>query len=443
MARRGSPGSDHSGHGGRRIEVEPALPDEQAHRGVQHRLGHGPAEQRRLRRDRGRRLVEVLERAGVALGDEPPALHHHHGEGGGQRSVGVEDLVEQWRQRDAVGHAALGPGLGRPGHARRLAGQRDERAHSDGEEGQQRRVRRGRLLLLHPVAGPVDHGAAAEVGQRLGHGLGRARHHEVDRVERAGDEADGHGVDRRRNVLGPFPVGVHVAVEADRAEQAAALEPFDVDVDVRLGQPGRQRGRGRRQDVEERRPLARRVDQCGVGVGHPLAARRVEHGAHPAARVGLELGLGRPDLLEVQHVEELALEEVLEDLRGRARRLRVGHAHVVDGGHAVGMQPAQLPHHHGAPVVPGEHRCLVAVVVEQPAQVAGQLVRAVVGHRGGMRSCGRSRAGPARRRGSRPRPGRAAGGATSTRARGNRGTGRRGGRRPGRPPRRGARSRWP
>ena len=57
-------------------------------------------------------------------------------------------------------------------------------------------------------------------------------------------------------------------------------------------------------------PSPRRVDETRGRVGHALAAGRVQHGAQEAPRVGLELGLGRPDLLEVEHVEELALEEV-------------------------------------------------------------------------------------------------------------------------------------
>ena len=75
MAWRGSPGVGPLGHGGRRVEVEPAVADEEADHGVQHGLGHRPAEQRRLRRHRRGRAVEVLERALVALG-------HHLARGG-------------------------------------------------------------------------------------------------------------------------------------------------------------------------------------------------------------------------------------------------------------------------------------------------------------------------------------------------------------------------
>jgi hypothetical protein len=101
----------------------------------------------------------------------------------------------------------------------------------------------------------------------------------------------------------------------------------------------------------------------------PSAAGRVEHGAQEVAGVGLELGLGRADGLEVEDVEELALEDHLEDLRRRRRGVGVGDAHVVDGRDALGVEPPHLPHHHGAPVVADEGGLLVAVVVEQPAEV--------------------------------------------------------------------------
>ena len=175
-----------------------------------------------------------------------------------------------------------------------------------------------------------------------------------------------------------LPVGVHVAVEADGPEEAALLEGGGVHVDVGLGDPVRQHvGRGR-QDVHEAGALARRVGQR-VRVGHPLAAGGVEHGAQEQARVGLELGLGGPDRLEVEHVEELPLEDHLEDLRGRRGRVGVGDAHVADGRHPLGSETPHLPDQHGAPVVADEGRLLVAVVVEQARQVAGQLVGAVVG----------------------------------------------------------------
>ena len=132
--------------------------------------------------------------------------------------------------------------------------------------------------------------------------------------------------------------------------------------------------------------LAGASPSSAVAVRHPLAARRIQHGAHVAARVGVEFGLGRPDVLEVQHVEELVTEDVAEDLGRRPGCVRVGDAHVVDGRDPLGVEAPHLPHDHGAPVVPGERRLVVAVVVEQSAQVRRQLVRPVGGHLGGGRA---------------------------------------------------------
>ena len=119
------------GHGGGGVEVHLAVADQQADHRLQHRLGHRPAEQRRLGRHRCRRPVEVLERALVALGDEPPAVHHDDGERPGERPVVVEGLVEQRGQVDTRRECALGPALGGPAHADGLGWQRDEVAHTE------------------------------------------------------------------------------------------------------------------------------------------------------------------------------------------------------------------------------------------------------------------------------------------------------------------------
>ena len=90
-----------------------------------------------------------------------------------------------------------------------------------------------------------------------------------------------------------------------------------------------------------------------------------------------------PDRLEVQHVEELALEDHLEDLCRRRRSVGVGDAHVVEGRRPArgGAVPSPTP-----PSPPSRarrrQRLVVAVVVEQAAQVARQLVRPVVGDLG-------------------------------------------------------------
>jgi hypothetical protein len=89
------------GHRGGCVEIEPAGAHHETHHGVQHRLGHGPAEQRRPGRHRRGRAVEVLQRALVALGHDPAPVDHHDGERGGERSLVVEDLVEQRLEIDS------------------------------------------------------------------------------------------------------------------------------------------------------------------------------------------------------------------------------------------------------------------------------------------------------------------------------------------------------
>ena len=59
----------------------------------------------------------------------------------------------------------------------------------------------------------------------------------------------------------------------------------------------------------KRVPSAGASRKPATAVRHPLAAGRVQHGAQEMPRVGLELGFGDADRLEVEHVEELALED--------------------------------------------------------------------------------------------------------------------------------------
>ena len=73
----------------------------------------------------------MLQLALIALGDDAPAVDDEHGEGLGQRTVVVEDLVEQRRQVDARWERALGPVLGGPGHTGGLWRQRDQAAHTE------------------------------------------------------------------------------------------------------------------------------------------------------------------------------------------------------------------------------------------------------------------------------------------------------------------------
>ena len=213
-----------------------------------------------------------------------------------------------------AGRSPAGHVLGGPGHPGGLRRQRDQVAHTEARKASSAALVSAGFSCCTQCAGALDDGRAAVVGHGGGHLLGRVGHHQRHGVEHAGEEAGGHGVDGGRDVVRALPVGVHVAVEADGPEEAALLEGGRVDVDVGLGDPGRQHVRGRREDVLEARPLPRRVGHQRAGVGHALGAGGVEHGAQEAPGVRLELGLGRPDRLEVEHVEELVGEDRLEDL---------------------------------------------------------------------------------------------------------------------------------
>ena len=72
----------------------------------------------------------MLQRACVALGDDPAPVDHHDGERGGESSFVVEDPLEQRFEVDAPWQLSLGPVLGGPRHAGRLRGKGDERAHT-------------------------------------------------------------------------------------------------------------------------------------------------------------------------------------------------------------------------------------------------------------------------------------------------------------------------
>ena len=98
------------------------LGDEHADHGVQHRLGHGPAQQRRFLCDGLRRPVEVFDGMGIALRDETAAVNHDRGVCQAQRSLLVEQVVEQRLERHALRCLARRPRLGRPRDTLRLCG---------------------------------------------------------------------------------------------------------------------------------------------------------------------------------------------------------------------------------------------------------------------------------------------------------------------------------
>ena len=110
MACRGSARSAHSGTAAGRSRSMRPSPTSRPRDRVEERLGHRPAEQRRVGVDRRRRAVEVFERTGVPLGDDGAAVHDDHRERRCQRALLVEHLVEQRGEGvDALGHRGLGP----------------------------------------------------------------------------------------------------------------------------------------------------------------------------------------------------------------------------------------------------------------------------------------------------------------------------------------------
>ena len=127
MARLGSSGPAHSGTGAGTVEGEPALLDQGGDHRLEHRLGHRPAEQGRVRADDFGRPVEVLEPAPVALGHQPPPVHDDDGEGAGQGARLVEHRLEQGLEVDPGRRVALGPAVGRPRGALGLGREGDER----------------------------------------------------------------------------------------------------------------------------------------------------------------------------------------------------------------------------------------------------------------------------------------------------------------------------
>ena len=137
--------------------------------------------------------------------------------------------------------------------------------------------------------------------------------------------------------------------------------------------------------VGRRAALAHRVEEAvalGRQRGHrrlrvALAGRRPQDRAHRPLDVGVELGLGRTDGLEVQDVEEAVARRRLEHVGRRGRPLGVRHADVDHGPDPLGVQAGEVPHEQRAPVVADEHGVVVAGRVEQGQQVAGEVVDAV------------------------------------------------------------------
>ncbi len=97
-------------------------------------------------------------------------------------------------------------------------------------------------------------------------------------------------------------------------------------------------------------------------------------GRQRGAQVGLELPLGRTDLLEVEDVEEAVAHDRPQELGGSGGPERERHADAGDGPHPLGVQPGQVPDDQRAPVVPHEHGLVVAGLVDEAEQVVAERV---------------------------------------------------------------------
>ncbi len=100
-------------HPRRRVERQPSLPHQHADAGVQHRLGHRPRQQGRVRLDGLRRPVEVRQRTAVAVEEQPSSLHDRDRVRGAV-AIGVLDSSSTSATTaaggSAVGHASVGQG---------------------------------------------------------------------------------------------------------------------------------------------------------------------------------------------------------------------------------------------------------------------------------------------------------------------------------------------
>ena len=149
------------------------------------------------------------------------------------------------------------------------------------------------------------------------------------------------------------------------------VELVGVVVEILLGEPGREPLR-----IDHAREEACRLRQVEVPglLGWHRAGGGVEHHAQHAARVGIELALGLPGLLEIEDVEEALAGHGLHQLRGRhGRAWNEGHRHADHAAEAIGPQQRGAPRHDGSPVVADDHGGLGAEGIEQARHVAHQV----------------------------------------------------------------------
>lgn len=197
--------------------------------------------------------------------------------------------------------------------------------------------------------------------------------------------------DRRARVGGQIlPVPVHRAVAVQGTGQARALELARVDVEIVLGEPGREAVGG--EAVAE--PAAG-CDEVGVGIGpragghevrvglgHGVGGERGIETGQPAADVRFDLALGPARLLEVGDVELLLPAEPREHLAGAgATRRGVRHAQQGDGVEDVRPEQRRVRGDRRAPVVPDDHRGTLAECLHHGRVVLHQLGHPVRHHR--------------------------------------------------------------
>ena len=289
------------------------------------------------------------------------------------------------------------------------------------------------LLLLDPVTRSLHPDRFTEVRDVRTRREHRLRRLAEDRVVLRTDEERGlhdrQPGERRQQLAGAVDAPVPVQAAEERA---VVRERVDEHVEVVVGQPV-ERARRLGEDVED--SLRGRVEEA-VLVARDVARERVQEAAE------------RSDEGRRRARTRRRPAPGSRGRRGSCRRARRACASVgfIDGV-GRGAIPPQCTlraataskrsgrsnaacHATGAAPVVADHRgALDAERVEQPDQVADQVELGVLPHlRRACRSA-RSRAGRARSRGSPPRRGRRAGGATSTSTRGSRGTGRPHGRR--------------
>ena len=150
-------------------------------------------------------------------------------------------------------------------------------------------------------------------------------------------------------------VALEIAIAIDRTTETRLLELADIIIDVRRIEPSRERI-GIDQALQHR--LADRL-VLSAPTAVRIRRRCVVELAQAAAHIGFKLGLGNAFVLEVRHVEKLALigPHRLEDVVQRRRRQRVIRDRKPrDRAHFARMQHSRVPRNRRAPIVTDDDR---------------------------------------------------------------------------------------